>query len=126
VFTTEIIFGADAYSSSAITHYYDSGVATGLTSGTTALDLHQLWADSVANFVAPMQTAIAGGANENARLNGTTCPSGAVYTNSNWIGTIQGASGFSLANAVTVANQGNVPCSGGYGFAPTPTFVMPY
>lgn len=127
VFTTAMIYGPDGWSSSAISHYYDSGLPTGLTSGTNAVDLHQLWQDALTNFSTPMATAVAGGANENAMLNGTTCPAySSANTASNWIGCILGAGSFSLANAVTAANQGNVPCSSGYGFAPTPTVVMAY
>ncbi|HXL73406.1 MAG TPA: hypothetical protein VN963_07250, partial [bacterium] len=104
-----------------------SGLPSGLTNGTTALDLHQLWQDALTNFSTPMATAVAGGGNENALLNGTSCPSGSPATNSNWIGTVVGAGTFTgLSNAITAANQGSVPCSAGYGFAPTPTVVMPY
>jgi hypothetical protein len=72
-----------------------------------------------------MATAVAGGGNENAMLSGTTCPSGAVYTNSNWIACILGAGSFQLANSVTIAAQATA-CSGGYGFSPVATAVMPY
>lgn len=126
VFTTAMIYAPTTWTSSAITSYNTSGLPSGLTNGTTALDLHQLWQDALTNFSTPMATAVAGGGNENAFLNGATCPSGSPATNSNWVGAVVGAGSFSLSNAITAANQGNVPCTGGYGFAATPTVVMPY